>query len=155
MTLPNRIRDFIAKHQAGDFVPLSRITEAATSKGFTKLEVLDALKDVHKMKDVQTIVVEDTTKYRIRQALPQKRAPDRYRYTMTEADKAVLQDCIDNCPFFTDEEREALRTPFRDRTDRQHEITDTSAGYHLTMERKYGAPNWKRMCGQGAFGGMV
>lgn len=153
MTLPERIGAYIAKKtQDGTFLTKEQLTTLATNAGYTPLDILDALTSIHSQKDIETRVRNNTVLYRIKQLRQARPIPARIEQTTEQ--RAMLQDFMDNCPFLSDEEREALRTPFKDRTDRQHEITDTPAGYQLTMERKYGAMAWKRMCEDGMLKGL-
>lgn len=156
--LHERIHSYIIKNTPdGTWLSKERITSVATSKGFTALEVLDALRLVHDMPDIQRTVHKDTLVYRLRQAPKPK--PVELHYKPTPEQQEIMdrerQDFMDNCPFLSDEEREALQTPFKDRTDRQHQLSDTPAGYQVTMERKYGAPKWKRMCEEESVRGIV
>jgi hypothetical protein len=139
-----RIHTYLTKTtQGGKWVTKEQINTLATGKGYTPLDVLDALGAIGKLKDIEVRVHKDTTVYRMRQA-PVVKAPPPTRIPYTPEQIAMSQDCFDNCPFYTDEEREAHRTPFNGRTDRQHEITDTSAGYEFLMSKKYGA-KWGRI----------
>jgi len=145
MTLPERFHTYLAKvTQDGKYVTKEHLTKLATSKGYSPTDILEALGAVHRMKDIQVRVKDDSTIYRLRQLPKPKMLQTRIKQTPEQ--RAELQDFIDNSPLLSDEEREAMRTPFRDRTDRQHQLTDTSAGYRHTMEGKYGVMVWKRMC---------
>jgi hypothetical protein len=140
-----RIHTYLTKTTTGGkWVTKEQIQTLATSKGYTPLDVLDALGDIGKLKDIEVRVHKDTTVYRMRQA-PVVKAPPPARIPYTPEQIAMSQDCFDNCPFYTDEEREAHRTSFKDRTDRQHEITLSPSGYNVEMERKYGVHKWQRM----------
>lgn len=147
MTTPllPRIHTYLTKVTLdAKWVTKEQIRTLAISKGYTPFDVLDALGDIGKLKDIEVRVHKDTTVYRIRQA-PKCKAPPPARIPYTPEQIAMSQDCFDNCPFYTDEERECFRTSFKDRSDRCHYLCDTPTGYDVTMERKYGVHKWQSM----------
>jgi hypothetical protein len=150
MTLPDRIRTYIVKctEHKDVWVTKEQIVTAAMKTGVSHIDVLDALQQGHKMHDVQSKVHNDTVVYRLRRVqAPKTQAPTRYETTPEQRaqwDREV-QDFIDNSTLLSDEERDCMRTPVKDRSDRCHYLTDTPAGYQVTMERKYTPIIWKRM----------
>ncbi len=145
--LANKIRDYIVKcTETSDlWVTKEQICRAAEKTGVPLLNIIQALSLVHHMGDIEVRARNDTVVYRLRRVAPPK-ALLPTRLPQTPEQRVELQDFIDNCPFVSDEERECMRTPFKDRSDRCHYLTDTPAGYQLTMERKYTPMKWKRMC---------
>ena len=150
MTLPNRIRDYVAKAPKGTWIDKDTITRVAQKHGYSVLDVLDALRTVHRMKDMECKVKGDTILYRIRVL----RAP-RPIETFTPPPYPTHVTDIDTHPFFTPEERVCYRTPFKDRSDECHRLCDTPAGYTITMERKHGVQKWNRMRQEGALCGIL
>lgn len=149
-TLPNRIRDYLARTTTdGKWVTKEQIARLAISKGYTPLDVLDALGHVHRMGDVESRTHKDTIIYRIGQPKKIKVIDESltYRPTPEEAREwaQLVEDFIAHSPLLTDEERECMRTPVKDRSDRCHELCDTPAGHNRRMARKYGEKAWRRL----------
>ena len=145
---------------------LDEIVERGVSKGHDKRLVLEALMFVHKYRDItakttahdvvmtndegeEVTVQEHTVTYTVTQIKQAK--PELIRWRPSPEQQAVmdkeLEDFIDKCPFLSDRERELYRIPSKDWTDDDHELMDTPLEYNLYMERKHGAPQWKRMKG--------
>ena len=143
-SLADRIRDGI--HRRGSMT-MTDIIDRAIALGHTKREALEALQEIHRFKDITARTTGDTVTYtvtQIKQAKPKlmhwRPSPEQ----QASMDKE-LEDFIDKCPFLSDRERELYRIPSKDWTDDDHELMDTPLEYNLYMERKHGAPQWKRM----------
>lgn len=126
---------------------LTDIIDRAVALGHTKRQALEAVQELRKYKDITSKTTGDTVTYSVTVLKQAKPLLERWHPTAEQSERmeAELKDFINYCPFLSDNERRLYRTPVKDWTDDDHELMDSAVEYTLYMERKYGAPQFKRM----------